>query len=208
MNKGIIIVLALVLLLGGATFLYGTLSTEIAPEQLAEMQTQEVSKPEAPMQEETDQAAELPEESNAAANKLAAPDFTVYDAAGNAVCLSDFFGKPIVLNFWASWCGPCCGEMPEFDEKYRELGSEVQFIMLNMTVGRETKESADKFLAEQDFAFPVYFDLNADAAYTYGASTLPVTFFIDAEGYLTAQAVGRINGETLQRGIDMIYSAE
>ena len=71
--------------------------------------------------------------------KNLAPDFTVYDSQGTAVRLSDYRGTPVVLNFWASWCGPCQREMPDFDAVYQQLGEEVQFLMVNVTDGsRET----------------------------------------------------------------------
>ena len=133
-----------------------------------------------------------------------APDFAVYDSSGRKVNLSDYIGKPIVLNFWASWCGPRQSEMPDFHEKYLELGDEIHFLMVNMTGGRETLSSAKAFISEKGYTFPVFYDTDSDAAMTYNVYSLPTTYFIDAEGYLIAQATGAISANTLQKGIDMI----
>ena len=135
-----------------------------------------------------------------------APDFTVYDAEGNEITLSALMdGKPTVLNFWASWCGPCRSEMPHIQEVYERLGGEVSFVMINMTDGqRETQESAEEYMAESGWTFPIYFDSDYDAAMTYGAYSLPQTYFIDAEGRLIAAARGSMSAEVLQSGIDMI----
>ena len=135
-----------------------------------------------------------------------APDFTVYDAEGNEITLSALMdGKPTVLNFWASWCGPCRSEMPHIQDAYERLGGEVSFVMINMTDGqRETQESAEEYMAESGWTFPIYFDSDYDAAMTYGAYSLPQTYFIDAEGRLIAAARGSMSAEVLQSGIDMI----
>ena len=132
----------------------------------------------------------------------------MYDVSGNPVKLSDYFGKPIVLNFWASWCGPCQMEMPDFQEKYETLDGQVQFLMINMTDGsRETVTSASEFIKDQGYTFPVFYDTETDAAAAYRANSLPTTYFIDAKGYVIARATGAVSGDTLQRGIDMITEA-
>ncbi|MDO4731132.1 MAG: TlpA disulfide reductase family protein [Clostridia bacterium] len=137
--------------------------------------------------------------------KTKAPDFVVYDRQGNEVRLSDYIGKPVVINFWASWCGPCKMEMPDFNEKYSEFDGKVQFMMINMTDGKsETVESASEFILENNYTFPVFYDTDSDAAYNYGVYSIPTTLFIDKDGYFVAQATGAIDAQTLQKGIDMI----
>ena len=139
--------------------------------------------------------------------RVEVPDFTVTDWEGNTVNLSDFKGKPVVANFWASWCGPCQMEMPDFEEKYKEYGDDIHFLIINVTDGnRETVETAKTFIQGTDYTFPVYFDTMLDASDKYRVYSLPTTFFFDAEGYGVAQATGMISAEYLQKGIDLIYT--
>ncbi len=138
-----------------------------------------------------------------------APDFRVYDQQGREVKLSDFEGKPVVLNFWASWCGPCKMEMPDFQKKYEALQGQVHFVMVNLTDGvGETVDSAHSFLLSQGYTFPVYYDTTSQAANTYYIQSIPTTFFINAEGKLIAQATGAIDEATLDKGIAMILPAQ
>ena len=133
-----------------------------------------------------------------------APDFTVLDANGNKVQLSDFRGKPVVLNFWATWCYYCKTEMPDFNQAYHKY-PDIQFLMVNATDGvYETVTSAKNYVAQEGFDFDVFFDTTEEAVNDYNVTGFPTTYFIDANGRLVARAVGMIDLETLEVGIGMI----
>lgn len=211
--------LAFVALLGGASVLYNKLSDTVERDMLVSSATKadvdretETTVESVPIDGKTgvsgsatsESGQTTAEEETTEAEKVPAPDFTVIDAEGNEVKLSDMVGKPVVVNFWASWCGPCKMEMPEFEEIYKELGDEVHFMMVNLTDGwQETKEKAENFIEEQGYTFPVYYDTMSEGAMNYGVSSIPATYFIDAEGNAIAQARGAIDGETVKIGIDM-----
>lgn len=177
----ILLLLALILLLAVAAVSYQKLAAGFVPE------TPALSGTEAP---------ETPE--------LTA-DFTVLDGEGNQVRLSDFFGTPIVVNFWATWCGPCKSELPHFDALYAEYGDRVQFLMVNLTDGsRETTEGVNEFIGEKGYRFPVFFDTEYDAAMAYGIQSIPKTVFINADGSSAAEYIGRMDEETLREYIESL----
>lgn len=135
---------------------------------------------------------------NGIQDKTMAIDFIVQDIDGNDVRLSDFYGKPIVLNFWASWCPPCKSEMPEFNQTYNEFNGEIVFLMINQTDGsRETVEKASDYVKSQGFTFPVYYDTTFEAATLYNVTAIPTTYFIDKEGTIISQVKGAMDKSIL-----------
>ena len=133
-----------------------------------------------------------------------APNFTVLNADGKAVQLAHFAGKPIVINFWATWCGYCKIEMPDFDTACKAY-PDVVFLMINATDGiYETKQKADAYVAEQGFTFDVYYDVAGSAQAAYNVSGYPTTVFINAQGDVVSKEVGAISYQTLLDGIAMI----
>lgn len=118
---------------------------------------------------------------------------------------SYLFGKPIVLNFWASWCPPCKSEMPHFEAAYL-VNPDIQFLMVNMT-SSDNIDDAKAFIAESGYTFPVLFDTTGEAGYIYQATSLPMTMFIDANGALVTYAIGMLSEENLNQGLEMIKTA-
>lgn len=199
----ILLAVLLVILIGGAGFFYNKLSSAYKTDTLTETSQAAENETES---EETEDSQTSSEETDSGENAAeTAPDFTMTDASGEEVKLSDFFDKPVVLNFWASWCGPCKSEMPHFEDAYQKYGEDINFVIVNLTDGaRETVENASDFIEEQGYTFPLYFDTNTEGAMTYGTYSIPVTYFIGADGVPVAQANGALDAATLQKGLDMI----
>lgn len=149
---------------------------------------------------------QTPTISSSQTTKTAAPDFTVQDANGNTVSFSDFKGKPVVLNFWASWCPPCKAEMPDYEKMYQQYSNKgVVFLMVNMTDGsRETTATAKQFLKDSKYTFSAYFDVKSNAADMYGISSIPDSIFIDKNGKIANAYEGMIDTATMKNNIETI----
>ncbi len=194
-NKQLALVgsLALAAVIGGAAVLYSTMGD--APTTPVPAAAPAGKQPQDSVSADTDPKPEP------------APDFTVLDRDGNEVKLSDLRGKPVVVSFWASWCGVCKTGMPDFEEAYTAYGDNVHFMMVNLTAGSETQDVARTYIEEKGYTFPIYFDTEMSAASAYGVNAVPVTYLVDAEGNLVAYGQGRLGLDGIEQGIEMAQGA-
>ncbi len=132
-------------------------------------------------------------------NTISANDFSVYDVYNNKVYLSDFTGKPTVVNFWATWCGYCVRELPYFENSYKKYGDKVNFLMVNMTDGdRETLSKATDFVKKYAYTFPAYYDRDRSAHNAYSVRSIPITLFLDKDGNLIKTQYGAMDSSELE----------
>lgn len=136
---------------------------------------------------------------------ITALDFEVLNQDGERVSLKDNFGKPIVVNFWATWCGPCKSEMPVFNSLYKEYKDDVIFMMVNLTDGRrDTIEKVDEFISTNGYDFPVYYDTEYNASYAYSVNSVPMSIFINEEGEISNYHLGAMTEDILKNYIEEI----
>ena len=155
-------------------------------------------------QEEATEAESESEEEEEAAEEvktIPAIDFTLKDQYGNTHTLSDYKGKTVFLNFWATWCSPCRAEMPDIQKLYEEFQQEDVVILgvAAPNLGREKSEEGIKgFLEENGYTYPVVMDTEAEAFQAYGINSFPTTFMIDKDGNVFGYIPGQLSEETMR----------
>ena len=135
-----------------------------------------------------------------------APDFTMQDSDGKEVKLSEFKGKPVVLNFWTSWCSFCKEEMPYFETAYKEHGQDVQFIMLNVAKSERTEGEGQKYIQSSNYTFPVFYENEGKVMNLYGLRGFPATIFIDKNGNIAERNIGIITQDKLNEKIKALIA--
>jgi len=127
-----------------------------------------------------------------------APDFTLQDLEGESVQLSSLQGQPVVLNFWATWCGPCKAEIPELID-WRSHNPDVPLLGISTDRGMPTKR-LQRFVDRARMNYPVLHDSSGSVADTWGVHTLPTTVVVTADGHVGPHHVGMID----ERGLDRL----
>lgn len=129
----------------------------------------------------------------------AATDFTLKDLDGNEIKLSDYKGKKVFLNFWATWCGYCVKEMPDIQKLYEEINKD-EYEVLTINVG-EKRSDIDKFIEGKGFTFKILEDSNLDVSAQYGAMALPMSVLIGTNGEPIAVIKGMMTYDQMKEFI-------
>lgn len=130
-----------------------------------------------------------------------APDFTLDSLTGDSFSLSAARGQPVVLNFWATWCPPCRVEIPHFQQASATYNGQVLIVGVD---DGEPRAQVAPFAQEMGITYPVPLDGNSEVSRRYRVSSLPTTFFIDAEGVIQHIQIGLVNGAMLAEQIERL----
>ncbi|NEU31651.1 TlpA family protein disulfide reductase [bacterium LRH843] len=126
-----------------------------------------------------------------------APDFTLLTLQNETVSLSEFKGKPVIINFWATWCPPCRAEMPHMQRLYKE--NDVVILAVNVTSSESHVSDVENFVQELGLSFPVLLDEQGEIGALYQVRPLPTSIFVDREGFIHKRHVGPMNVEMMER---------
>ncbi|WP_264738245.1 TlpA disulfide reductase family protein [Cytobacillus firmus] len=131
-----------------------------------------------------------------------APDFELSDMEGNPVKLSDYRGKAVLLNFWASWCPPCRAEMPHMEKLYNKYKDEnFDILAVNLTNTEKNSGDAEKFVKELGLTFTIPMDVKGEAGSDYNIMAYPTSYFIDSDGVIREKVLGALNEEYMEKEI-------
>jgi len=111
-----------------------------------------------------------------------APDFEVETLSGDTFRLSDLRGEKVILNFWASWCGPCKEEMPEMQKFYEAYGDQVNVVAVNLTGNDSGIDNVREYVDKHGYTYPVPLDKNSEIQDQYSVYNVPTTYFIGTDG--------------------------
>ncbi|MGX7108086.1 TlpA family protein disulfide reductase [Facklamia miroungae] len=128
----------------------------------------------------------------------------IKDQTEKTIQLSENFGRPMVINVWATWCPPCRKEMPYFQRAWEQYQGDIDFYMINATHSKpgETSEAVNEYVAELDLNLPIYFDVNFSTMLALQATFLPTTIFINADGEVVHHQLGLMGEDQLLEKIE------
>lgn len=132
-----------------------------------------------------------------------APEFELSKLDGTKVKLSDLKGKKVIVNFWATWCGPCQREMPDMQEFYNKYQKDVEILAVNYTAseGTDGKEKVRKFGEEKGVTFPILLDTDIKVTTTYKVITIPTSYFVDTNGVIQDKFIGPMTVQEMEKRV-------
>ena len=134
-----------------------------------------------------------------------APSFEIPSITGGNVKLEDYIGQPVVLNFWATWCGPCVIEMPLLEKRFTRYSPDLTILGINIG---EPIQTVRKFINDKKYTFPILWDNKNKAQDLFLIDAYPTSLFIDKEGIIRAIHVGLMSAEQLDRNLQSIGVGE
>ena len=219
MKKLLLLITMIIVLFGGAFYIYQSnsvteevvteeSSTEISPQVKSDeshVATSSTIEESEPMEEERKASIDITS-NNQPKTDWEGPSSIYLNSDGDKIDLSENYGKGTLINIWASWCEPCKVEMPYFEEAYQTYGDDINFLMINATESKptETQEAALTFADEIDLSMPIYFDTEMSNQYLFGATILPLTVILDAEGHVEEIVRGQVSPAKLTQLIEQI----
>jgi len=128
---------------------------------------------------------------------LKAPDFELINLSGESVKLSDYEGKKVMLNFWATWCPPCKAEMPDMQKFHEETGDDLVILAVNI----DPENDVAGFAEQMGINFPILIDKDYVVNKTYQIISIPTSYFIDEKGIIQYKHIGAMNIEAMRQYI-------
>lgn len=134
-----------------------------------------------------------------------APELELLDLEGNTVKLSDYKGKIVFVNFWATWCPPCQAEMPHMQKFYEDYASkDVAILGVNLTPTEKSKNDIYTFVDDEKLTFPIVLDEEGDTMLAYRVVAYPTTYLLDARGVIQEKFVGPISYEIMKNVVNQL----
>ncbi|GGB40152.1 redoxin domain-containing protein [Virgibacillus dakarensis] len=193
--KKIILIVIVVGMLGFATYDFVSSTDETTQEDTGGISGGKITSPPADNEEKVVESDKV-----GLAKGQIAPDFELKTLEGETVRLSDYKGKRVLANFWATWCPPCRAEIPDLEKLYNN--KDVVILAVNLTESEKSVDNITDFVEEYEMTFPVLMDVNSDVSTAYQVQAYPTSYMIDSNGRIQFIALGAMNYDLMVQQLE------